>query len=223
MKISKREMILFVLALAMVLGGFTWYIVDGKLDEWRAMVGQIDQAKQQAHQYELAIKMQKKWSTELASLQSQLRTFPLSQRSVSPELMKTIKSVAIKYGLDITRSQPYAEKPIGDLFELGINITWTGTLKSIVNFLTELQQQNVRYDVRQLTITPVGKNTPNLKGNMVVYFAYTRVEPKKTTPTPSAQPKPAPSSPPKARPAEQPKKKKPAPKSSAPQPQNPKK
>ena len=44
----------------------------------------------------------------------------------------------------------------------------------MVGFLTDLQQQGVRYDVRQLNVTPVGKNTGNLKGNMVIHCAYTR-------------------------------------------------
>ena len=88
--------------------------------------------------------------------------------------MKTIKTISDKYGLDITRNQPYAEKPTGDLFELGINCTWQGTLDAIVGFLAELQQQGVSYDVRQLNVTPLGRNTGRLKGNMVIHCAYTR-------------------------------------------------
>ena len=98
----------------------------------------------------------------------------VSQRNASPELMKTIKAISANHDLDITRSQPHAEKPTGDLFELGINCTWQGTLDAMVGFLAELQQQGVNYDVRQLNVTPVGKNTGKLKGNMVIHCAYTR-------------------------------------------------
>ena len=174
MKITQREMILGVATLAAVLGGLTWYIVDSKVETWKAKANEIENTEQQIRQYQAAIKMQENWLDKLNALQADLRVFDSEKHSVSPELMKTIKSISSQHGLDITRSQPYSEKPTGDLFELGINCTWQGKLVSMVNFLTDLQQQGVRYDVRQLTVTPVGKNTGELKGNMVIHCAYTR-------------------------------------------------
>ncbi len=88
--------------------------------------------------------------------------------------MKIIKSISRNHGLDITRSQPYGEKPTGDLFELGINCTWQGNLDSMVGFLADLQKQGVRYDVRTLNVKPLGRNTGKLTGNMVIHCAYTR-------------------------------------------------
>jgi len=184
MKISQREMGIGVLTLAIVLATFTWYIVDGKLADWHGLAQQATQTKQQIHRYQTAIRMHQKWTDDLNKLQSQLRVFKPSQRSVSPDLMKTIKSISSKHGLDITRSQPYAEKPTGDLFEMGINCSWQGSLEALVGFLAELQQQGVRYDVRQLQITPQGKGTTNLKGSMLIHCAYTRKE------TPAPKPKP---------------------------------
>ncbi|MEN8255896.1 MAG: hypothetical protein ABFR33_10565 [Verrucomicrobiota bacterium] len=174
MKISQREMILGVATLAAVLGGTTWYIVDSKVGEWKAKADTIEKAEQQIRHYQAAIKMQENWQDELNALQAGLRVFDAGKRSVSPDLMKTIKGISSKHELDITRSQPHNEKPTGDLFELGINCTWQGTLESMVGFLTELQQQGVNYDVRQLNVTPAGKNTGKLKGNMVIHCAYTR-------------------------------------------------
>lgn len=174
MKITQREMGLGVITLAAVLAGTTWYIVDSKIDVWKAKANEIEKTEQQTHHYQTAIKMQENWLDDLNTLQAELRVFEDNQRSVSPELMKNIKTISSKHGLDITRSQPYTEKPTGDLFELGINCTWEGKLEAMVGFLTDLQQQGVRYDVRQLNVTPVGKNTGNLKGNMVIHCAYTR-------------------------------------------------
>jgi len=174
MKISQREMILGVATLAAVLSGTTWYIVDSKVGEWKAKANTIEKAEQQIRHYQAAIKMQENWQDELNALQAGLRVFDDGKRSVSPDLMKTIKGISSKHELDITRSQPHNEKPTGDLFELGINCTWQGKLESMVGFLTELQQQGVNYDVRQLNVTPAGKNTGQLKGNMVIHCAYTR-------------------------------------------------
>lgn len=172
MKITQRELVLSVVTLASVLGGASWYMIDSKVDSWRGMAGAIEKNEQQLRYDQAAIQMQESWQDELNTLQSGLRVFDAAQRSVSPELMKTIKAISIKHELDITRSQPYAEKPTGDLFEMGINCTWQGTLKAMVGFLAELQQQGVNYDVRQLNVTPVGKNTGKLKGNMVIHCAY---------------------------------------------------
>jgi len=174
MKITQREMVLGVVTLAAVLAGGTWYAVDGKVDDWKAKANEIEKTRQQIHHDETAIRMQENWLGDLNELQAGLRVFDTGKRSVSPDLMKTIKGISDQHGLDITRTQPYTEKPTGDLFELGINCTWQGTLEAMVGFLAELQQQGVRYDVRQLNITPVGKGTGKLKGNMVIHCAYTR-------------------------------------------------
>jgi len=174
MKITQREMILGVATLASVLIGGTWYVVDGKVDGWKAQKVEINRMEQQIRLDKKRIKMQENWIAELGELQKDLRVFKTSQGSVSPQLMQTIKNISSKHQLDITRSQPHAEKPTGDLFELGINCTWQGTLESMVGFLAELQQQGVRYDVRSLNVTPAGKNSGKLKGNMVINCAYTR-------------------------------------------------
>lgn len=174
MKISPREMILGVITLTAVLAGATWYIVDGKADEYKAKKTKITQLNQEIRLNKLRIRMQDEWISELDVLQQDLRVFDAKQKSVSPELMKTVNTIAKKHELGISRSQPRGEKPTDDLFELAINCTWDGKLDALVGFLAELQQQGVRYDVHSLTVNPVGKNTNRLKGNMVINCAYTR-------------------------------------------------
>ncbi len=174
MKISKREMTLGVLTLAAVLSGSTWYIVDSKVEEWKGKASEIEKLEQQIRLHQNAIKMQEEWLGELNALQAQLPVFDTQKRSVSPELMKTIKALASKHGMTILKSNPRGEKPTGDLFELGINCTWEGSLKAMMGFLTDLQQQGVRYDARTLSVSPIGKNTGKLRGNMVIHCAFTR-------------------------------------------------
>ena len=174
MKITQREMMLGAVTLACVLIGSTWYVVDKKAGAWKAKKTQIENLRQQISLHQNAIKMQDNWMGELEYLQQDLRVFDDDQRSVSPQLMKTLKEISSKHELEITRSQPYGEKPTGNLFELGINCTWQGTLEALVGFLADLQQQGVRYDVRTLNIQPAGKNSGKLKGNMVINCAYTR-------------------------------------------------
>ena len=185
MKISEREMILGVATLACVLAGATWYGVSGKTEEWKSKKTEIEQLKIQIARHQAAIRMQNNWRSELAELEKDLRVFDPDQRSVSTELMKTIGDIAEKHGLAITKTNPFNEKPTGDLFELGINFTWEGKLDALVGFLAELQQQGGRYDMRSLNIVPVGNNTGKLKGNMIINCAYTR---RAVAETPAAPP-----------------------------------
>ncbi|VGO15275.1 hypothetical protein PDESU_03857 [Pontiella desulfatans] len=174
MKISQREMILGVATLAAGLAWLTWYIVSNKMDEYKAKATEIEKLERQISFNQKAIKMQEDWLGELNELQKGLRVFDTKQKSVAPELMKTIKQISDKHGMDITRNQPRSEKPIGDLFELAINCTWQSDLEAMVDFLAELQQQGVRYDVRTLNVKPVGNNTGKLGGNMLIHCAYTK-------------------------------------------------
>ena len=174
MKITPREMTLGVVTLACILVGLSWYIISGKMDQHKANKTKIGNLKQDIRLAEARIKMQENWIDELNDLQKDLRVFDTKQKSVSPELMKTVNTIAKKHNLDITRSQPRTEKPTDNLYELGINCTWNGPLDALVDFLAELQQQGVRYDVRTLNVKPMGKNTGKLTGNMIIHCAYTR-------------------------------------------------
>ncbi len=184
MKMSEREMHLSVIAFAALLIGSSWYYLTGKAPDWKAKRVEIERLAGQIRLDTRRIAMQESWMAELNSLQERLHVFDINQKSVSPQLMQTIKNLSTEHGLRILRSQPYTEKPTGDLFEIGINCTWEGELKAIVDFLTELQQQGGNYDVRTLNISPSGKNTGALKGNMVIHCAYIKRAMDKTTPDP---------------------------------------
>jgi Tfp pilus assembly protein PilO len=174
MKITQREMILGVVSLTALLAGLTYGMVNGKVDAHKAKKTEMENLKQEIRLNERRIKMQDEWINELNELQKDLRVFDTKMKNPSPELMKTVNTIAKKHQLNINKTQPRGEKPTDDLFELGINCTWEGGLESLVGFLTEIQQQGVRYDVRTLNVSPVGKNTNRLKGNMVLHCAYTR-------------------------------------------------
>ena len=176
MKISEREMILLVLSIATILFGGTWYYVDSKVPEYKNKRIEIERLEAQIRLDQRCISMQKDWIDTLNSLQKDLQVFDIKQKSVSPQLMQIIKNISTKHGIRIIRNQPYAEKPTGDLFEMGINCTWQGDLPSIVGFLTELQQKGVQYDIRTLNISPEGKKSGRLKGNMVIHCAYIKAD-----------------------------------------------
>ena len=85
--------------------------------------------------------------------------------------MQEIKKIASINGVNITRNQPFDEKPIGDLFEIGINCTWNSNLESLILFLAELQKNNLRYNIKTINIMPDTKDS-QLKGNMIIECAF---------------------------------------------------
>ena len=142
MKISQREMILGVITLTFVLGGLTWYVINKNLDDHKSKKTIIENLRQQIRLDERRIKMQDEWIAELNNLQKELRIFDIQQKSVAPELMKTINTIAQKHSLSITRNTPRDEKTTDDLYELDISCVWNAELESIVGFLSELQLQD---------------------------------------------------------------------------------
>ncbi len=174
MKITERELTLGIATLACVLFGGTWFAANDKVAEWKAKKTEISRQREQVSRHQAAIRMQDSWADELQDLEKDLRVFDIKDRSVSSELIKTVNNISNKYELDLIKKNPYKEVPTGDLFELGINCTWQGSLDALVGFLTEIQQQGVRYNVRTLNIAPMGKNSGKLKGNMIIDCAYTR-------------------------------------------------
>ena len=89
-------------------------------------------------------------------------------------IIKQALDIALKNGVIITKNQPFKEEPTGDLFEISINCSWQTNLESIINFLDEIQQNGMKYDVISLNISPDGNNPRKLKGNMVIQCAYIR-------------------------------------------------
>jgi len=174
MKLNKRETTLLILTLSTILLGGTWLIVQGKLDKLKSMSQEKKTLQNKIDFDRQTIQRQDRWLSDLNKLQNKLRIFSATQHSVAPQLIRQIKSYALRHGVTIFNIKPREEKTIGDLYELGINYSWEGTQKELVDFLFELQENNIRYDVRDLNIKPKGKNTGQLSGNMVVYCAFIR-------------------------------------------------
>lgn len=176
MKISHREKWLISIACASLFIALGWYIIDLKLPDYHAQKIEIDRIKNQLIRDQKRISMQPGWMDQLQLLQKELRVFKSNDKSIAPQLMQAIKIISDRHQLEITRNQPYAEKPTGNLYEMDINCTWQGNLSSITGFLVDLQQQGVRYDIRTLNILPNGKKKGQLKGTMLIQCAYIKGE-----------------------------------------------
>jgi len=175
MKMSKREIIIGMVTLAMVLFGFTYWMAGSKISEQQEMAAEKTRLRRQIKLHKRILKEKKDWIGRLGALQAELPVYD-RRIPVSVMLSKEIKRMADDHGLDLTRTQPGDEKKIGSLHELNVHCEWLGDLDAVVHFLYDLHSQGIRFDVRQINIKPVAKQEGMLKGSMDISCAYRRAE-----------------------------------------------
>lgn len=171
MKISKREMMIGVVTLATLLIGLTYWMAGTKIDAQRKLTKEKERLTRQIKLHKRILEEKEGWTGRLEDLQAQLPVYD-AKTSITAELLKEIKHIADKHGVDLLRTQPYREEQIGTLFELGVSCNWEGRLDELIHFLYDLQSQGLRFDVRQINITPDAKREGILKGSVIIDCAY---------------------------------------------------
>ena len=172
MKVSNREMWLIISTVIVISIFILFVYLNKRLPIFNENNNKINSINSLIISAKRNINMNNVWLKDLESLEKDLKIFEKSKNNISPELMQIINNIASKNGVLITRNQPFKEKPIGDLFEVSINCSWQSDLNSIVGFLTEIQNNGLKYDITTLNISPDVKNSKRLKGNMVIQCAY---------------------------------------------------
>lgn len=173
MKFSRREMLLGMAALTAVLFGFTYWLTHSKIAGQNRMMEEKSRLLRQIELHKRILAEKDGWTARLDELKQQLPEYD-EKTPVTAELLKLIKRTADEHGLDLVRTQPYREEQRGTLYELGVSCTWEGRLEALIRFLYDLQSQGIRFDVRQLTVTPDGQREGILKGSMIIDCAYRR-------------------------------------------------
>lgn len=179
MKISQREIIILIITLFTVLLGLTYKVGGPKLTEHRQLVLKKASLKQQLTVNKKTIDQQASWTNRLAELQSQL---PVYKQNSSPvgTIRNHIRSLASQNGIDLTGSRTHDEKQVGNLFETSIVYDWEGTLDALVGFLFQMNEQGLRYDIRELSVRPDARRANILTGDIIIDCAYRR----ESSPTP---------------------------------------
>lgn len=173
MKISRREMIIGVATLFTVLFGVTYGLGGSKIEEQRKMAEDKTRLLRQIKLHQRILEEKESWRGRLEELQAQLPVY--DQRvSVNGEILKSIKRVADQHKLDLTKSRTDPEKAIGNLFELSVVCEWEGELDALVHFLYAVNEQGLRFDIRELTIRPDAKRAGIIRGSIIIDCAYRR-------------------------------------------------
>jgi len=177
MKMSKREIVIGMITLAVVLFGFTYWMAGSKIAEQREMREEKVRLRRQIQLHKKILEEKENWTGRLDALQAKLPEYG-RKTSVNVELPKKIKRMADQHGLDLTSTVPVGEEQVSSLYELSVRCEWQGKLEALVHFLYELHSQGIRFDVRKIDIKPIAKQEGMLKGSMIINCAYRRAEDK---------------------------------------------
>lgn len=174
MKITDREAILGVVAMAALLFGGTAIVAKPRIEQWKTF-----RAKQAAMRSDIAADRKlidggPEWQARYAEISRKLVSVPADKRT-DAYWLSIVDRTAAAHSLAISKRQAMEEKSLGDIQELPIECNWDGSLGSLVHFLFDLQSQGAMFDMRQLLVRPTASDM--LRGRFVLYCAYTREKP----------------------------------------------
>jgi hypothetical protein len=179
MKISKREMLIGLITIFIVLFGLTYWLAESQIAEQREIAEKKELLKRQIDLHKRILDEKESWTGRLTELQAELPVYKTGI-SVSGTILTTINDLAHKHGLDLIKSRPEKEKQIGTLYEISVICDWQGELDELIHFLYEINEQGLRFDVREISVRPDAKQIGMLRGDMIIQCAYRRGDTEQT-------------------------------------------
>jgi hypothetical protein len=171
--LNPREWNLLLGTAVVVLLGSTWMAGEPKLAEWTALEQTRTELDLQRRRSESQIARRDHFLRNMETVKLVLPQYPVN-RDLQSEFLQRIQAMAEKSNLLVSGMEPEKEKGVGasGLFKMAINASWRGGVRELVPFLYDLQIQGVLMDVRQLKVTADASG--QLRGNLIVDFAYSR-------------------------------------------------
>lgn len=173
---SRREAVLLVLTLLVVIIGGTFWFGLPLLEEYRELRTKRGGYQDRIQLADRLLKQREEIRTRLHKLQETMPEYAVDT-DVTSQLLKNLQRTADQHGLILVRQEPEPEKQAGDLSEMTIGCTWEGYLDGLTHFLYALQGQGAMVDVRQLSINPASGRDARLKGTFKVDYAFSRFVP----------------------------------------------
>lgn len=170
---NKRDFVMVMIMLAVVLLGFTYLLAEPMITQWREAAGARARLERDRGIAERLLASRGDWEMRLSGARSTLPRYSMTQ-AVGADLLRQVRRLADENRVVTTRISPGAEENIGDLYEQSIEVTWEAELEALVRFLYAVQVAGATLDIRQMTMTPA--QDEKLKGNLRIFFAYQRSE-----------------------------------------------
>lgn len=181
---SRREFVMVIIIIAVLIGGLTFLIVQPMVGQWQQASAARRQLERDRAIAQRLIDTRAEWEGKLGGLRSSLPLYRKDE-AVGADLLRQVRRLADENGVVTTRITPEEEKNIGDLYEQAIECTWEAELEPLVKFMFAVQIAGATLDIRQMTVTP--SQETRLKGNMKIFFAYKRGEPVADEPVPAVE------------------------------------
>ena len=108
---------------------------------------------------------------QLDAIQRKLPRYGLD-RDVTAEQMRMLDRIAQEQKFDLGQREPQMANTNGTVREIAIHSAYESDVGALVRFLYALQTQDVTFDVRRLTVSPLPGTAERLKGSLVIHSAY---------------------------------------------------
>lgn len=173
MKFSARELVLGVVTGAVVLIGGAWYFGAPAIDEWTEARSNLRKTQDAERLAQRLIEQRPEWEARYTELRQRIPAYGATD-PVTADMLRTVKRLADESNLSVTRIEADKEKITGDLSEVAIDCAWDGALEPLIRFLYAVQTHPAILDIRQLTVSPAQGAAGRIRGNLTVFFAFSR-------------------------------------------------
>ncbi len=170
---TRRDFSMVMIMIAVLLLGLTYLLGDPMIRRWREASSARATLERDRGMAARVLKNRPEYEEKLVNLRATLPTYGINE-AVGATLLLKVRQLAQENGFNTKNIVPEAEKQIGNLYELPVDVSWEAELEPLVRFLYAVQIAGATLDIRTMSISPAQDNV--LKGNLKIFFAYKRGE-----------------------------------------------
>ncbi len=177
-KLNAREMRLSLITAGVILLGLSYQILNSQLTRLKGLKRQELSARVERKQQQELLAQKPELIEKLSTVKGQLPRHKEGQ-DLKSELARQVQSLANKSGLRLTGLTPDTEIFLEelDLYQAAVQCSWSGSSKSLVAFLYQLNELGAVADIRDLRLRNRSGTSNALSGTFVLDFVYSRVPP----------------------------------------------
>ena len=141
--------------------------------KWNVALKQLKRETDKVRREDRLIAETDRWNMEYLAEKAKMPQFPEGE-DIDTHWLNAMDALAATNSFFISKRQAGKEKEVGDVFEQPIDVTWEGSLESLVRFMWEMRgAEGAMMDVDSLNVRPSTRKG-FLKGTMTLSCAYMR-------------------------------------------------
>lgn len=168
MTLNKRERLLLVLTLVVLVGLGNWLLLSPLIRSWRELGHQVEAQRRILVGHQAKITQMPKWQAEYEALRSQLGQ-QVEQFDQTSQVLQKVEEVAAAAGVVITSRRPKDPLERGVYRELPVDCRVEADTASLVKFLYALRTSSGFINIVQLKIDPQPSNPNVLRCDLSIH------------------------------------------------------